>query len=53
MTLVNPARHPNVKQDLGERFTDFLISPEGQRAIAGFKIDGQQLFYPDVDDPGA
>ena len=51
--LVNPAKHPHVKQDLGQQFIDWLISPEGQGVIAGYKIDGQQLFYPDADDPGA
>jgi tungstate transport system substrate-binding protein len=51
--LVNPAKHPNVKQALGQRFVDFLISPEGQKAIAAYKIDGQQLFYPDAGDAGA
>ena len=51
--LVNPAKHPHVKQDLGQQFIDWLISPEGQRAIAGYKIDGQQLFYPNADDPNA
>jgi tungstate transport system substrate-binding protein len=51
--LVNPAKHPHVKQDLGQQFIDWLISPEGRRAIAGYKIDGQQLFYPNADDPNA
>jgi tungstate transport system substrate-binding protein len=51
--LVNPAKHPSVKADLGQQFIDWLISPEGQRAIAGYKIDGQQLFFPDADVPGA
>ncbi len=51
--LVNPAKHPSVKQDLGQRFIDWLVSREGQNAIAGYKIDGQQLFYPDADDPNA
>jgi tungstate transport system substrate-binding protein len=51
--LVNPAKHPTVKQDLGQQFIDWLISPEGQRAIAGYRIDGQQLFYPNADDPNA
>jgi tungstate transport system substrate-binding protein len=51
--LVNPAKHPHVKQDLGQQFIDWLISPDGQRAIAGYKIDGQQLFYPNADDPNA
>jgi len=51
--LVNPARHPNVKADLGQRFIEWLISPEGQAAIAAYKIDGQQLFFPDANDPNA
>ena len=51
--LVNPARHPNVKRDLGQQFIDWLVSPEGQRAIADYKIDGQQLFYPNANDPNA
>lgn len=44
--LVNPQKHPSVKQDLGQALIDWLISPEGQRAIAGYKIDGEQLFFP-------
>ncbi|MGE9008026.1 extracellular solute-binding protein [Leptospira interrogans] len=51
--LVNPAKHPNVKQDFGEQFIDWLVSTEGQRAIADFKINGEQLFYPNASDPGA
>jgi tungstate transport system substrate-binding protein len=51
--LVNPARHPAVKKEAGQRFIDWLISPEGQGAIAGFKINGQQLFYPNANDPNA
>ncbi len=51
--LVNPEKHPNVKKDLGQQFIDYLISPEGQKAIANYKINGQQLFYPDANDPGA
>jgi len=50
--LVNPARHPHVKADLGRTFIDWLISPEGQQTIAGYKINGEQLFFPDVDRPG-
>src|ERR1700733_2101255 len=49
--LVNPEKHPSVKQDLGQRFIDYLISPAGQADIAHYKIDGQQLFYPDANDP--
>jgi len=46
--LVNPAKHPNVKAKEGQAFIDWLISPEGQAAIAGYKIDGQQLFFPNA-----
>jgi tungstate transport system substrate-binding protein len=51
--LVNPEKHPNVKKDLGQQFIDYLVSPEGQKDIANYKIDGQQLFYPNANDPGA
>src|SRR5215510_9239240 len=51
--LVNPAKHPNVKKELGQQFIDWLVSPEGQKAIADYKIDGQQLFYPNAEDPKA
>jgi tungstate transport system substrate-binding protein len=51
--LVNPAKYPSVKQDLGQQFIDWLVSPEGQKVIAGYKINGQQLFYPDAADPNA
>jgi tungstate transport system substrate-binding protein len=51
--LVNPAKHPNVKKDLGQQFIDWLVSAEGQKAIADYKIDGQQLFYPNANDPSA
>jgi tungstate transport system substrate-binding protein len=45
--LVNPAKHPHVKRAAGQEFIDWLISPAGQRAIAAYRIDGQQLFFPD------
>ena len=51
--LVNPAKHPNVKKELGQRFINWLVSPEGQKVIANYKINGQQLFYPNATDPGA
>jgi len=51
--LVNPEKHPNVKQALGQEFIDWLVSPEGQKIIAGYKVDGQQLFFPNADDPSA
>ena len=46
--LVNPARHPNVKAKEGQVFVDWLISPEGQKTIAGYKVGGEQLFFPDA-----
>jgi tungstate transport system substrate-binding protein len=51
--LVNPAKHPNVKKELGQQFIDWLVSPEGQKAIANYKINGEQLFYPNASDPSA
>jgi len=51
--LVNPAKHPAVKADLGQRFVDWLVSLDGQGAIAGYKINGQQLFHPNAREPGA
>jgi tungstate transport system substrate-binding protein len=46
--LVNPAKHASVKKDLGQQFIDWLVSAEGQNAIASYKINGQQLFYPNA-----
>jgi tungstate transport system substrate-binding protein len=51
--LVNPAKHPNVKKELGQAFIDWLVSPDGQNAIANYKINGEQLFYPNATDPNA
>jgi tungstate transport system substrate-binding protein len=51
--LVNPAKHPHVKKELGQAFVDWLVSPDGQNAIAGYKIGGEQLFFPNADQPGA
>jgi tungstate transport system substrate-binding protein len=51
--LVNPAKHPGVKKDLGQQFIDWLVSSEGQKAIADYKINGEQLFYPNANDSGA
>ena len=51
--LVNPDKHSNVKKELGQAFIDWLISPDGQKAIADYKINGEQLFYPNADDPNA
>ena len=46
--LVNPAKHPNVKREMGQAFIDGVISPEGPRAIAEYKIGGEQLFLPNA-----
>jgi tungstate transport system substrate-binding protein len=51
--LVNPQKYPTVKKDLGQQFIDWLISSEGQRDIASYKVNGEQLFYPDAMDPQA
>ena len=46
--LVNPTKHPNVKAKEGQAFIDWLVGAEGQAAIASYKIDGQQLFFPNA-----
>ena len=46
--LVNPAKHPHVKKALGQAFVDWVVSPEGQQTIAGYKIGGEQLFFPNA-----
>jgi len=46
--LVNPAKHPNVKAKDGQAFIDWLISPNGQATIAGYKVGGEQLFFPNA-----
>lgn len=51
--LVNPEKHPSVKKDLGQQFIDWLVSLDGQKAIANYKINGEQLFHPNADDPNA
>ena len=51
--LVNPAKHPHVKKDDGQTFVDWLVSPEGQAAIAAYRIGGEQLFFPNAGQPGA
>jgi tungstate transport system substrate-binding protein len=42
-----------VKARLGQAFIDYVTSPEGQKVIESYKVDGQQLFYPDASDPNA
>ncbi len=51
--LVNPEKHKHVKTAEGQAFIDWLISPEGQKAIADYKINGEQLFFPNANAPGA
>ncbi|MBR0931480.1 substrate-binding domain-containing protein [Bradyrhizobium centrosematis] len=46
--LVNPEKHPNVKAKDGQAFVDWLVSPKGQDAIAGYKVGGEQLFFPNA-----
>ena len=46
--LVNKEKHPNVKADLGQQFIDWVLSEDGQAAIAGYKVNGQQLFFPNA-----
>ena len=46
--VVNPARHPHVKQALGQQFADWVVSPAGQASIAAYKIGGEQLFFPNA-----
>jgi tungstate transport system substrate-binding protein len=50
--LVNPEKYPHLKKELGQTFVDWLVSKDGQAAIAGYKIDGQQLFFPDAEGNG-
>jgi len=51
--LVNPARHAHVKAALGQEFIDWLVSADGQKMIADYKINGRQLFFPNATVPGA
>jgi len=46
--LVNPAKQPHVKKEMGQAFIDWLLSPAGQAAIAAYKIGGEQLFFPNA-----
>jgi len=51
--LVNPDKHKHVKKDLGQAFIDWIVSSDGQKAIAGYKIGGEQLFFPNTNAKGA
>jgi tungstate transport system substrate-binding protein len=46
--LVNPAKHPQVKREMGQAFVDWIVSPEGQRTIAEYRINGEQVFFPNA-----
>jgi tungstate transport system substrate-binding protein len=50
--LVNPAKHPHVKQADSQAFIDWLVSPSGQKSIAAFTVNGEQLFFPNADAKG-
>ena len=51
--VVNPDKHPSVKRADAQAFVDWLISVDGQRAIADYRIGGEQLFFPNAGEPGA
>jgi tungstate transport system substrate-binding protein len=51
--LVSPLKHTHVKKEYGQAFIDWLISPDGQKAITEYRIGGQQLFFPNASDPNA
>lgn len=46
--MVNPAKHPQVKVAEVQQFIDWIVSPAGQQAIGGYKIGGEQLFFPNA-----
>ena len=46
--LVNPARHPHIKHELGQAFIDWLLSKDGQSAIGAYRLEGQQAFFPNA-----
>jgi tungstate transport system substrate-binding protein len=51
--LVNPKKHPHVKATEGQRFIDWLLSDKGQQAIAAFRIEGEQAFFPNAQKTGS
>ena len=48
IVLVNPEKHPNVRAGLGRQFVNWLLSEEGQAAIASYRVEGRQLFFPNA-----
>jgi tungstate transport system substrate-binding protein len=51
--LVNPEKHPDVKVEAGQSFIDWVLSEDGQDAIAAYKVDGKQLFFPNANTSGS
>jgi len=51
--LVNPEKHQHVKKEMGQAFINWVVSPDGQKAIADYKIGGEQLFFPNAGQQGA
>jgi tungstate transport system substrate-binding protein len=51
--LVNPEKHKTVKKEMGQAFIDWIVAPEGQKAIADYKIGSDQLFFPNAGQAGA
>ncbi|MBI3045742.1 MAG: substrate-binding domain-containing protein [Betaproteobacteria bacterium] len=51
--LVNPEKHKHVKRDLGQAFVDWIVSAEGQKAVASYRIGSDRLFFPNANDKGA
>jgi tungstate transport system substrate-binding protein len=47
--VVNPAKHPHVKQALAQQFADWVVSSAGQKVVADYRIGGAQLFFPNAD----
>ncbi|MFO1218792.1 MAG: extracellular solute-binding protein [Burkholderiaceae bacterium] len=47
--VVDPAKHPHVKQALAQQFADWVVSAAGQASIAAYRIGGEQLFFPNAD----
>jgi len=53
LILVNPEKHRHVKKDMGQAFIDWVVSPDGQKAIADYNIGNEQLFFPNAGQEGA
>jgi tungstate transport system substrate-binding protein len=50
--LVNPEKHTHVKREMGQTFIDWIVSPDGQKNISDYKINGEQLFFPNAGQEG-